>query len=412
MTISVFSNIFFVEILERKNMLPSFAVTTKKYEKFLEYCDFRESSRNDFKINDFVISTWCGTSFEEIFTVYEDSYIGFFGKIFNRIRIQKICENIEEQSISILSDIELFSKLYKKLGIKAFEYIEGPFAVILINKDRVKVFSSVNSTYPLYYYHNNEIFWISNEVKIFRGNNLVDLSLRNFDTKNQDIEQPVNYTLFNNVKKVPSGYFLECQDRNLSNDITIKCKEYFKEIPTEENLSKEEAVKKIDYLFKQSIEDYISLRDNEDICISLSGGVDSCLVAAYVKELNPQINIHTFTFGTVQANEFDYAKLCAEYVGAKHQEILFDEETFFKGLSQVMFFNETFHPKFVEVHATMSLVYKNEAKYSKILLGGFNADSLFGGLLNPEIDPSLVNQTLAQRLNRSKWTGEYNSYLA
>lgn len=412
MTISAFSNIFFVEILESKNMLPSFAITIKKNESILDYCDFREKTRHDFKINDFVVSTWSAMSFEDIFAAYEDLYIGFFGKVFNRKRLQNIYENLTHQELIFSSDLDLLLRLYKELGIETFKYIDGPFAVVMINNNNLKIFSSVNPTYPLYYYDNNGIFWISNEVKIFRGNHHVDLSLRNFDTKNQDIEQPSDYTLFNSVKKVPAGSFLECQDKKAGNEITIKCKSYFKELPTEENLLKEEAIKKIDYFFKQSIEDYTLLNNSNDICISLSGGIDSCLVAAYAKELNPQLNIHTFTFGTQLANEFSYAKLCAEHIGTSHHEILFDEPLFFKGLSEVMFFNETFHPKFVEVHATMFLIYEKASKYSKILLGGFNADSLFGGLLNPEIEPNLVNQTLAQRLNRSKWTGEYNPYLA
>jgi asparagine synthetase B (glutamine-hydrolysing) len=386
-------------------MLPSFVITTKRNETILGYCDFGKSQRSNF-----VVSTETGISFEDIFGSYENSHIGFFGKIFNKKRLQKIYAIITNKSLYDQSDLNIFLELYKELGIESFKYIEGPFAAFVIGKNNFKVFSSLNPTYPLYYYNSDGVFWLANEVKVFRVNPRVDLSLKDFDTKNNDIEQPANYTLFNKVQKISASSFLEFQ--NNGNEITINGKDYFKDARAEENASKKETINKLDHLFKQSIEDYIFLNNGKNISISLSGGIDSCLVAAYVKELDPQINIHTFTFGTSLANEFNYAKLCAEYIGASHHEILFDEQLFFEGLSKVMFFNETFHPKFVEVHATMFLVYQNASKYSKVLLGGFNADSLFGGLLNPNIEPNLVNQTLAQRLNRSGWTGEYNPYLA
>lgn len=403
--------------MKENKMIQSYIITTKDKHDDLELAVFRNSSSqvSFFTFSDFSIAVLDNQllSSQDIFIDYEGGHIGVIGKIANNHFLLNLVQSIEKDS-SPRNATELFISLYKKFGTQAFHYIDGCFSVIHFKRDGgLSVFSSLIPNYPTYYYNKDNNFWISNEIKLLRGIESLDMTLRDFDSFRPDLETSDYCNVFKYVEKMPCGTDLICHFGGKSLGITIKCREYEKKVcETQRNINKDECIAALDHLFVESIQNYMALDSNNNLAVSLSGGIDSCLAAAYARKINPNAKIRAFTFGSIAASEFNYAQLCADYIGVEHQEILFDEEQFLEGLKKVVYFNEMFNGVFAEVHATMYLVYQEACKYSSVVLTGFNADSLFGGLLSLDTLPHMINSTLISKLKKTQWTGEYNSYLA
>ena len=398
-------------------MTQSYIITTKNKRDALELTVSKNSSSqvNLLTFNDFSIAVLDNqfSSFEDVFVEYEGGYIGVIGKIANNHSLLKLVQSTEKDT-SPRNATKLFIALYKKFGAKAFHYIDGCFSVIHFEKGGgLSVFSSLIPNYPTYYYNKDNNFWISNEVKLLRGIKSLDMTLKGFDLFRPDLETSDYCKVFKYVEKMPCGAVLDCHVDGKNLGVATKSRGYKKkEFKTQKAINKNECISALDNLFVESIENYMALDSSNHLAVSLSGGIDSCLAAAYARKINLHAKIRTFTFGSNVANEFNYAQLCADYIGAEHQEILFDEEQFLEGLKKIVYFNEIFNGVFAELHATMYLVYQEACKYSTVLLTGFNADSLFGGLLSLETPPHMINNTLISKLNKTQWTGEYNSYLA
>lgn len=400
--------------MKEKKMTQSYIITTKNKRDDLGMAVFRNSFSqvSFFNFSDFSIAVLDNQllSSEDIFIDYEGGHIGVIGKIANNNLLLNLVQSIEKDS-SPRNATELFIPLYKKFGKQAFHYIDGCFSVIHFKKDGdLSVFSSLIPNYPTYYYNKDNNFWVSNEVKLLRGIESLDMTLREFDSFRPNLETSDYCNVFRYIEKMPCGAVLGCHFGGKSLGTSIKCREY--ERDTKKNINKGECIAALNHLFVESIENYMALNSNNSLAVSLSGGIDSCLAAAYARKINPNAKIRTFTFGSNAASEFNYAQLCADYIGAEHQEIFFNEDLFLEGLKKVVYFNEMFNGIFAEVHATMYLVYQEACKYSSVLLTGFNADSLFGGLLSLDTPPNMINNILVSKLKKTQWTGEYNSYLA
>lgn len=398
-------------------MLQSYIITTKNNHNDLELAASRNSSAqvNLFTFPNFVMVVLDNQllSREDVFVEYEGGHIGVIGKIVNKNSLQQILKYTEKE-VHPRNAAELFILLYEKFNTKAFHFLDGCFSIIHFKKNGgLSIYSSAIPNYPTYYYNRDNNFWVSNEIKLLRGIKSVDMTLKEFDSFRPDLETSDYCRVFKYVEKMPCRATLECHFGEQDLGVNIRCREYDKNAGGRQiTTSKDECIASLNHLFIESIESYMALNQDNCLTVSLSGGIDSCLAAAYARKINPKAKIRTFTFGSVTASEFNYARLCADYIGAEHQEILFDEEQLLEGLKKIVFFNEMFNGVFAEVHATMYLVYEEACKYSNVILTGFNADSLFGGLLSLETPLDTINNTLISKLKKTQWTGEYHSYLA
>ncbi len=343
----------------------------------------------------------------------DNSIILVVGSILNKLELQILVQEINPL-ITTHNDSQLFYELYKHFGDRAVSFLEGSFTVILFKNKTLKFFTNSSPTYPLYYYNQNEDFWISNEAKLLSYNKKINMSLKPLSAFNPSINLAKNFTIFKYLKKLPPNSYLECKYNQKKNITIINSKIFNIKLQSNFlNISEKKCAEILDYLMHTRIINFISnIKDHTNIGLALSGGIDSSLIAAYIKKINPQINIHSFTLGTKKANEFYYAKVCSEFVGTTHHEIITDERTFIDGLLHTVYFNEVFDAFSVEVYATMNSIYSYCRQYTQTLLTGFNADNFFGGNLSANISGDEINKKLLANVHRSYWSGVYNPYLA
>lgn len=110
----------------------------------------------------------------------------------------------------------------------------------------------------------------------------------------------------------------------------------------------------------------------------LSGGIDSTVLASLTA---PRISgpVQTFSvgFSEREANEFDYARMAARHVGARHREVLLSSRQFFAELPRLIWHED--EPIAFSSSVPLNVVSRLAREHVKVVLTGEGADELFLG---------------------------------
>lgn len=349
----------------------------------------------------------------DIFYQYNNKcFVGLIGIIFNRTEIITIAQTLDPYAVTY-TDSQLFYALFQQFGTDAISLIDGRFAILFIKPQAITLYSNSNATYPLYYYHEGHNFWLSNEVKFLSRLKVIDSSLvplSNIDFKSYHSN---DFTIFKYIKKIPLLHRFECK-LNGPQSVNLECSTYkHNQEASVEIFQPNRVLPCIDYILRNSISNVLeNLYDTKSVGIALSGGVDSSMIAAYITECNPELDLHCFTTGTSEANEFYDAKLCAEFLGAEHHEIIMNEKLFVDSLMNLVYHNEVFDTFAIEAYVSLDAIYAECMKYSNILFTGINADNIFSSSYELGTSPITEVQAPFVNLSRMHWNGTLASYNA
>ncbi|MFQ5638601.1 MAG: asparagine synthase-related protein [bacterium] len=119
------------------------------------------------------------------------------------------------------------------------------------------------------------------------------------------------------------------------------------------------------------------LMSDVPIGVFLSGGLDSSIVAALMKE---QIDeLHSFSVGISDSPDLKTARIAAEHIGTIHHEYIYSEAEMTKVLSDVIYHLESYDPALVRSALPCYFVSKLASQYVKVILSGEGSDELFAG---------------------------------
>ena len=226
-------------------------------------------------------------------------------------------------------------------------------------------------------------------------------------------ELPDTFTLFQHISKMPENSVMTLKDSGPKHwALDMLHHQTFDGSTSELGINKDKLLCLLNHLLENSVLNMANLWERQDsYAVALSGGIDSGLMASFLRKLAPDILIHSYSIGSERCNEFNYARQCADFVGTEHKEILMDDKQFLEGLVNVIYFNEIYDSAFAEVCAPFHWLYQEAAKDAKLLLTGFGADMLLAGIVEPGFLHQYLNKKMALKLARTKWTGEFNPYL-
>jgi asparagine synthase (glutamine-hydrolysing) len=238
------------------------------------------------------------------------------------------------------SDAEVVSFLYQDFGMDCLKYLRGDFSFAIWDNRLRKLFLARDrfGMKPLFYFYdeNNGDLLFASESRALMGSGLIN--------KEIDLEGIYHYffltffpqpkTPFKFLKSLlPGSYLVHDVDKK-----TLTILKYW-DIPCVEEKPKykeEEIVEECSRLLEESVR--IRCSENTPISISLSGGMDSCTIAALSKKY--QKDISTFTFGFEKEydnlNEFSLSKLVADKIGSKHHEVRMSGKDIFENLSHMV----------------------------------------------------------------------------
>ena len=281
-------------------------------------------------------------------------YILFDGRLFN--------ERPDGQR-----DIDLFREMYEKHDRNCFKHLDGSFSCAVVEKDDEVILARDHvGARPLFFGRNNSNFYFSTEMKALK-----------------------DHVQFN-IEELPPGH-------TFSSKKGLKPFEAFSpDVPEPTDLK--EAAR----ILRELVIEAVRRRMDDAKAISLSGGLDSSIIAVIAKEFNP--NLHLFT-GTVQkapGPDLENAKLMANFLGLEHHIYEITEDDIIGFLPKAVWYLESFDEDCISGIISNYFVAKNVKAYSNAVLVGEGADELFGGyrmvLKNPRVKSNEQRERLAQKL--------------
>jgi len=150
---------------------------------------------------------------------------------------------------------------------------------------------------------------------------------------------------------------------------------------------------------------------SDDVGVWLSGGLDSSAIAALARPYAK--TLHTFTGGLKGASDFKYAKQAADFLKAKHHEVIIDTDIMLKFLPDVIYHLESFDALLVRSSIINLCVAWSTSNYVSDVFTGEGGDELFAGytylknLPLAELDNELIaitkrlHNTALQRVDRT-----------
>jgi asparagine synthase (glutamine-hydrolysing) len=191
-------------------------------------------------------------------------------------------------------------------------------------------------------------------------------------------------TMFKNISSLGPGYLMKIGNGNME---TVKYWDLDYPLEDEIEDSRPESFyrERLDDLIRQAVK----YRIHADVPVGfyLSGGVDSSLIAAVIKDIYPEREWHSFSIGfnDTAIDERKYQALISNRVGSTHHEIIFDWSDICSRLKDAVYHAES---PLKESYDTCSLALSELVRENgfKVVLTGEGADELFAGYVGYRFD--------------------------
>jgi len=324
------------------------------------------------------------------------------GEIYNYKELRQELQN-KGYRFKTNCDIEVVAPLYEEYGIDFVKKLNGQFAIALFDKKN-QAFYLVRDQFgicPIFYTVVDGTIIFGSEIKAILKHPMVkrEVNLTALDQlfSFPGIVSPT--TFFKNVISLKPGHFLKVSN----GDVTTH--EYWDLVyPFESDISEEKPesyyVDRLEELLLQSVK----YRLNSDVPVGfyLSGGLDSSLVGAMMKTINPDFRYKSFSIGyprdeDSEHDERKYQRLMAKNVNSIHNEISFDWANVADRLKDAIYYSEG---ALKESYNTCSLALSEAVRGSdvKVVLSGEGSDELLGGYVGYRFDVQRREQSKEKNL--------------
>lgn len=337
------------------------------------------------------------------------------GEIFNYLELRKRLIQ-KGHSFRTNSDVEVLLHLYEEHGIDFLNQINGQFAFVLYDLRNRRLFLARDhfGINPLYYTIVDGLFIFASEIKAILEHPQVprEVDLTGLD---QTLSFPglvSPRTMFKGIQSLKSGHHIVIEDGKIS------IREYwdldYPPLATRSIVDKSEN----DYVdeLKELLTRSVAYRLQSDVPVGfyLSGGLDSSLIGALIRQVAPDTRRHSFSIGFTDEDisETKHQRMMAESTRSIHSEIMFDWSEIVERLSQMIYHCEC---PVRESYNTCSMALSAAAKDAgvKVVLTGEGADELFAGYVGYRFDSfrdreskSYDLQTLLEEELREKLWGD------
>jgi len=264
-------------------------------------------------------------------------WIVYNGEIYNHLDLRKSLES-KGHVYKSHSDTETIIHLYEEKGPDCVDAIEGMFAFAIWDSNKRRLFLARDriGKKPLYYtLHNGQLIFAS-EIKAALKHpeikrELDTTALYHYLTL---YVTPCPLTLFKGVNKLPSGYYMLCEEGG-----SIQHRQYWDALVTDkvEAQPEEYYVSEIRRLLTRAIEK--RMMSDVPFGVFLSGGIDSSINVALMAQLMDK-PVDTFSVGfkdLPKYNEFEYARQVARDFKTNHHEIVIDQNDLMDYIPNLVF---------------------------------------------------------------------------
>lgn len=293
----------------------------------------------------------------------------FNGEIYNYLELKKKYLNKFKINFYSKSDTEVLMYLLSNYGEKIIKKINGIFSFVFIDNYK-KIWIAARDQFgckPLYFtkINSNEIA-LSSEIKSLLKHPKIKAKV-NKDALNQYLYFHYIFgeeTLFSNIFKIEPGFYYKGKNSKI-----IEKKKFWK-------IRKEKSKSNLLYpLLKKNIKE--QLLGDVKIGASISGGLDSSIVASIANKNYKNLELFTGDFSEKNFSEFKYSKYLAYNLKKKLNRVKIKKNDFLREIENIIYMLD--EPVAGPSAIPQFIMNKSASKKVKVLLGGQGGDELYGG---------------------------------
>ncbi len=270
------------------------------------------------------------------------------------------------------SDSEVVIHLYEEEGEECPQRLRGMFAFCIYDTVRGLLFGARDrfGIKPFYYTETPDAFAVASEAKAllgvpgYRGG--VNRAVLPHYLTFQYVPEPE--TMFNDIFRLPPAHSLTCRDGAM----LIKRYWDIKFNPTDRPLPEflEET--------REVLREAVKLHTQSDVPWGafLSGGIDSTVIVALLRELGP-VSTFSVGYGDTAYSELPEAKETARYLETDHEEYLIRPDEFWHHLPELVWHLDD--PVADPAAVSLYFVARLARRKITVALSGEGADEVFGG---------------------------------
>jgi len=305
----------------------------------------------------------------------------FNGEIYNHKELRK--KFLSKVKFKSTGDTETLLEGLIKYGTDFINKLNGIFAFSFFNKATGDIIISKDhfGVKPLYFHLNDREVYFSSELKAIcsymRGKTSIDkAALKNYINF---LWSPGEKTPFNEFKKLLPGTYLKGNIKNIKNFQTHR----YYTVPFNgqylSNESEDELIVKLENYLLKAVER--QMLSDVPLGFFLSGGLDSSILVAMARKLNPEKEINCYTIRVDSTDGFtddlSYAKKVAEYLNV-NLTIVDAKTDILKSFDKVIYHLDEpqADPAPINVYNICKAARKDGIK---VLIGGTAGDDILSG---------------------------------
>jgi len=318
------------------------------------------------------------TGQQPISNTNQDLWIVFNGEVYNFPELRDELAK-KGHTFRTTSDTEVIVHLYEEYGEKCLPMLNGQFVFAIWNKKKQELFIARDrvGVRPMFYTEYNHQFIFASEIKAFLE--VPGLSLQ---ISPQALKQVFTFwttlspaTIFENVYELPPGHFMRISGD--SKTIAPFWQLSFPDEGCEDRRNLQEMLEEFHDLFLDAVR--IRLRADVPVGAYLSGGIDSSVTTAYIKQVFPDI-LRTFsiTFTEKEFDESGFQKMVVDYLKTEHTSITCTPDDIAAKFQDVVWYSEI--PLLRTAPAPMYFLsgIVRDSNY-KVVITGEGADEMLAG---------------------------------
>jgi len=273
------------------------------------------------------------------------AFIAFNGEIYN----YRTLRGRLPAAVNTDSDTEVILKLYLAYGPECVKFLDGMFGFAILGRGELFLARDPLGIKPLYYAVNGDRIWFASEVKALLG-------------KATD------------VKEFPPGHWWHSR---LGLHRYYAIDELAGEAPAALTSPDAQVLDQIQATLRAAVYKRLIADEQVPVGVSLSGGLDSSVVAALAREAKTTLD--TFVVGTTDSADIEASQQVADYLGTRHHVLTYTFDDMLAALPEVIYHLESFDAPLIRSAIPNYFLAKLASDHVKVILLGEGADELFAG---------------------------------
>ncbi|GIV96199.1 MAG: asparagine synthetase B [Herpetosiphonaceae bacterium] len=222
--------------------------------------------------------------------------IVFNGEVYNYLELRDEL-NRYGYAFRTGTDTEVILAAYQHWGAQCLSRFVGMWALAIWDRQRRRLFLARDpfGIKPLYYINTGSRFAFASEIKALLALPGVSRHVnpqRLYDYLRFGLSDHGDETMFSTVAQLPAAHYLEV---DLERPAVAHATRYWQfEVGTTLDISFDEAAQRLRDLFMDSVR--LHLRSDVPVGAALSGGIDSSSIVMAMRCLEPDLDIHTFSY--------------------------------------------------------------------------------------------------------------------